>query len=82
MISPDSLRTLVLTSLIPQRIFSYDVTNSMQIQTVNDSTLLLSLTGLTTVVRVIGSPYSSNFVTYNTMATNGVLFKTDSLLVH
>ena len=81
-IPPDSLRTLVLTSLIPQRIFSYDVTDSMQIQTVNDSTLILNITGLTTIVRVIGSPYSSNFVSYNTMAINGVLFKTDSLLVH
>jgi uncharacterized surface protein with fasciclin (FAS1) repeats len=81
-ISPDSLRTLVLTSLVPQRIFSYDVVDSMQVQTVNDSTLLLNITGLTTTVRVIGSPYSSNFVSYNTMALNGVLFKTDSLLVH
>jgi uncharacterized surface protein with fasciclin (FAS1) repeats len=81
-ISPDSLRTLVLTSLVPQRIFNYDVVDSLQIQTVNDSTLVLSLTGLTTTVRVVGSPYSANFVSYNTMALNGVLFKTDSLLVH
>src|SRR5450432_4708503 len=81
-ISPDSLRTLVLTSLIPQRIFSYDVVDSMKIQTVNDSTLILNVTGLETTVKVVGSPYSSNFVTYNIMAINGVLFKTDSLLVH
>jgi uncharacterized surface protein with fasciclin (FAS1) repeats len=81
-ISPDSLRTLVLTSLVPQRIFSYDVVDSLQVQTVNDSTLILNITGLTTSVKVIGSPYSSNFVSYNTMAINGVLFKTDSLLVH
>ena len=81
-ISPDSLRTLVLTSLIPQRLFSYDVVDSMKILTVNDSTLILNLTGLLTTVRVVGSTYSSNFVSYNTMAINGVLFKTDSLLVH
>jgi len=81
-ISPDSLRTLVLTSLIPQRLFSYDVVDSMTILTVNDSTLIFNLTGLQTTVRVTGSPYSSNFVSYNTMAINGVLFKTDSLLVH
>jgi uncharacterized surface protein with fasciclin (FAS1) repeats len=81
-ISPDSLRTLVLTSLIPQRLFSYDVVDSMKILTVNDSTLLLNITGLLTTVRVVGSPYSSNFVSYNTMAINGVLFKTDSLLIH
>ena len=81
-ISPDSLRTLVLTSLIPQRLFSYDVVDSTRVLTVNDSTLLLNITGLLTTVRVVGSTYSSNFVSYNTMATNGVLFKTDSLLVH
>jgi len=81
-ISPDSLRTLVLTSLIPQRLFSYDVVDSMTVTTVNDSTLILNLTGLQTTVKVVGSPYSSNFVSYNTMAINGVLFKTDSLLVH
>ena len=81
-ISPDSLRTLVLTSLIPQRIFSYDVVDSTTVLTVNDSTLIFNLTGLLTTVRVVGSPYSSNFVSYNTMAINGVLFKTDSLLVH
>ncbi|HEY2348070.1 MAG TPA: fasciclin domain-containing protein [Puia sp.] len=81
-ISPDSLRTLVLTSLIPQRIFSYDVVDSTTLLTVNDSTLLLNITGLFTTVRVVGSPYSSNFVSYNTMAINGVLFKTDSLLIH
>jgi transforming growth factor-beta-induced protein len=82
MISPDSLRTLVLTSLVPQRIFSYDVVDSTTVLTVNDSTLILNITGLQTSVRVVGSPYSSNFVSYNTMAINGVLFKTDSLLVH
>ena len=81
-ISPDSLRTLVLTSLIPQRLFSYDVVDSMTVLTVNDSTLIFNLTGLQTTVRVAGSSYSSNFVSYNTMAINGVLFKTDSLLVH
>jgi uncharacterized surface protein with fasciclin (FAS1) repeats len=81
-ISPDSLRTLVLTSLIPQRLFSYDVVDSSTFLSVNDSTLIFNLTGLQTTVRVVGSPYSSNFVSYNTMALNGVLFKTDSLLVH
>ena len=81
-ISPDSLRTLVLTSLIPQRLFSYDVVDSATFLTVNDSTLIFNLTGLQTTVRVVGSQYSSNFVSYNTMAVNGVLFKTDSLLVH
>jgi uncharacterized surface protein with fasciclin (FAS1) repeats len=81
-ISPDSLRTLVLTSLIPQRLFSYDVVDSMTVTTVNDSTLIFHLTGLQTTVKVVGSPFSSNFVSYNMMTINGVLFKTDSLLVH
>ena len=81
-IGPDSLRMLVLTSMIPQRIFSYDVVDSTTLRTVNDSTLLLTITGLLTTVKVVGSPYSSNFVSYNTMAINGVLFKTDSLLIH
>ncbi|HZZ76849.1 MAG TPA: fasciclin domain-containing protein [Puia sp.] len=80
-ISPDSLRNLVLTSLIPQRLFSYDVVDSSTFVTVNDSTLIFNLTGLQTTVKVVGSPYSSNFVSYNTMAINGVLFKTDSLLI-
>jgi uncharacterized surface protein with fasciclin (FAS1) repeats len=82
LISPDSLRTLVLTSLLPQRLFSYDVVDSSTFVTVNDSTLIFNLTGLQTTVKVVGSSYSSNFVSYNTMAINGVLFKTDSLLVH
>jgi uncharacterized surface protein with fasciclin (FAS1) repeats len=81
-VNPDSLRTLVLTSLIPQRIFSYDAVDSSRYQTVNDSTLLITITGLQTRVQVLGSSNSSNFVSYNTMAQNGVLFKTDSLLVH
>ena len=80
-ISPDSLRTLVLTSLIPQRIFSYDLVDSSTVITVNDSTLLFTILGLQATVNVVGSPYYSNFVSYNTMALNGVLFKTDSLLV-
>ena len=80
-ISPDSLRNLVLTSLIPQRLFSYDVVDSSTVLTVNDSTLLFTIIGLQATVNVVGSPYYSNLVSYNTMALNGVLFKTDSLLL-
>lgn len=82
LVNPDSLRTMVLTSMIPQRIFSYDAVDSSRYLTVNDSTILFTNTGIQTTVKVEGSVYSSNFVSANTMAINGVLFKIDSLLVH
>jgi uncharacterized surface protein with fasciclin (FAS1) repeats len=80
--SPSDISSISPDSLISQRLFSYDVVDSTTLLTVNDSTLILNITGLETSVKVVGSPYSSNFVSYNTMAINGVLFKTDSLLVH
>jgi uncharacterized surface protein with fasciclin (FAS1) repeats len=81
LVNPDSLRTMVLTSMIPQRIFSYDVVDSSQYLTVNDSTVLFTNTGIQTTVQIEGSGHASNFVSANNMGINGVLFKIDSLLV-
>ena len=79
-VNADSLRTLVLLSLIPQRLFSYDVGDSTMLTTYGDSTLIFYLQGLLTTVRVLGSDTSSNIISANQMATNGVLFKIDALL--
>jgi uncharacterized surface protein with fasciclin (FAS1) repeats len=81
-VNPDSLRSLVLLSMIPQRIFSYDAVDSSTYQTVSDSTLLITITGLQTKVQVQGSPNSSNIISINAMAINGVLFKIDEVLDH
>ena len=80
--NPDSLRTMILTSMIPLRLFSYDMTDSLALQTVNDSTLIINLSGIQTRVRLSGGSRAANFVSYNSMAINGVLFKIDSVLVH
>jgi hypothetical protein len=52
------------------------------LQTVNDSTLLFNLTGITPQVQIKGHDHSANLVSVNQMATNGVLFKTDEVLIH
>ncbi len=79
-VSPDSLRSLVLLHLIPQRLFSYDISDSSTFQTVSDSTLMFNFTGLLTTVQVQGSVYTSNVISLNSMAINGVLFKIDEIL--
>lgn len=78
--NPDSLRTLILLGLIPQRLFSYDIRDSTKLKTVNDSTLLLTLTGIQNKVQVLGDSATSNFIQANQMAINGVLFKIDRVL--
>jgi len=79
-VSPDSLRSMVLLSMIPQRLFNYDIADSSQFQTVNDSTLQFNVSGISMNVRVLESVDSSNVISYNVMAMNGVLFKLDELL--
>lgn len=79
-VNPDSLRSSVLLHMIPQRLFSYDVSDSSQFKTANDSTLIFLLTGINAKVKVIGSAFSSNVIAINGMAINGVLFKIDELL--
>jgi uncharacterized surface protein with fasciclin (FAS1) repeats len=79
--NPDSLRSLVLLSMIPQRLFSYDVVDSTTLKTFNDSTLLFTIIGIQTTVQIQGSTNVSNIIGSNVMAVNGVLFKMDSLLV-
>jgi uncharacterized surface protein with fasciclin (FAS1) repeats len=78
--NPDSLRSIVLLSPIPQRLFSYDISDSSTFNTVSDSTLLFIIPGLQAQVQVQFSPFVSNVVSINTMALNGVLFKIDELL--
>ena len=79
-VSPDSLRTLVLLSLIPQRLFGYDVPDSSVFQTLADSTLIFYITGIQTTVQVVGSDTTANVLSVSPMARNGVLFKIDGLL--
>jgi uncharacterized surface protein with fasciclin (FAS1) repeats len=78
----DSLRSLILSQLIPARLFSYDIPDSSTVQTVNDSTLLFSLSGITPQVQIRGHDHFVNVVSMNQMAINGVLFKTDEFLIH
>jgi uncharacterized surface protein with fasciclin (FAS1) repeats len=82
LVSPDSLRAIVLSGLIPQRLFSYDIPDSSTFSAVSDSTLIFYTTGFQTTVQVVGSDTSSNVITVNQMAINGVLFKIDGLLEH
>ena len=80
-LGPDSLRSMILMNMIPQRLFSNDIADSSLYTTASDSTLLFYIPGLQPAVQIPGSIHSSNLITLNTMATNGVLFKMDSLLL-
>ncbi len=80
--NPDSLRTLVLSGLIPQRLFGYDVSDSSSFKTVNDSTLIFYIRGLVATVKLQNSDTTSNIISIGTMAINGVLFKLDAVLTH
>jgi uncharacterized surface protein with fasciclin (FAS1) repeats len=79
-INPDTLRNMILTSMIAQRLFSYNLADSAIYTSLSDSTLLFINSGLQQSVQILGSPFSSNAITVNTMATNGVLFKIDAIL--
>jgi transforming growth factor-beta-induced protein len=79
-VNPDTLRNMILTSMISQRIFSYNIADSATYTTVNDSTLLFINSGIQESVQILGSPVSSNAVSINGMAFNGVLFKIDAIL--
>lgn len=81
-VNPDSLRAMVLLSMIPQRLFSYDISDSSTYKSASDSTLLFTITGTLAKVQVLSSPYTSNVVNINGMAINGVLFKIDEVLGH
>ncbi|HEY4936598.1 MAG TPA: fasciclin domain-containing protein [Puia sp.] len=82
MVNPDTLRSIVLSGLIPQRLFNYDVEDSSTFKTVSDSTLIFYTIGIQTTVQVVGSDTTSNIISINQMAINGVLFKIDGLLEH
>ncbi len=82
LLSPDTLRMIVLSGLIPQRLFSNDIADSSIYRTVNDSTLIFYTIGIEASVQVVGSDTTSNIISANQMAINGVLFKIDGLLEH
>ncbi|MDP4131696.1 MAG: fasciclin domain-containing protein [Bacteroidota bacterium] len=81
-VNTDSLRLLILSHLVPQRLFTYDIPDSSTLQTVNDSTLYFNLSGIAAQVQILGQDSFSNVVSVNQMATNGVLFKIDEVLAH
>jgi uncharacterized surface protein with fasciclin (FAS1) repeats len=81
-VNPDSLRLMVLLSLVPQRLFSYDISDSSTFKTVSDSTLFFIIPGIQAQIQVLNSPFASNIVSINALAINGVLFKIDELLDH
>lgn len=79
-VNPDSLRTMVLVGLIPQRLFSYDVADSSTYQTFNDSTLIFYYRGIANAVQIVGDSTTSNVISIGYMGTNGVLFKMDAVI--
>ena len=79
-VNPDSLRTLVLSGLIPQRLFGYDVADSSSFQTVNNSTLIFYKKGLVVNVKLQASDTTSTIISIGAMAINGVLFKLDAVI--
>ena len=82
LVSPDSLRAIVLSGLIPQRLFNYDIPDSSTFLAISDSTLIFYNTGFQISVQVVASDTISNVISLNQMAINGVLFKIDGLLEH
>jgi uncharacterized surface protein with fasciclin (FAS1) repeats len=80
--NPDSMRLLILSHLVPQRLFNYDIPDSSTLQTVNDSTLYFNLTGINAQVQIKGHDTFANLVGVNIMAKNGVLFKVDEAFIH
>jgi uncharacterized surface protein with fasciclin (FAS1) repeats len=82
LVSPDTLRAIVLSGMIPQRLFNYDIPDSSTFMALSDSTLIFYNTGFQITVQVVGSDTTSNVISVNQMAINGVLFKIDGLLEH
>jgi uncharacterized surface protein with fasciclin (FAS1) repeats len=82
LVSPDTLRAIVVSGMIPQRLFNYDIPDSSTFMALSDSTLIFYNTGFQITVQVVGSDTTSNVISVNQMAINGVLFKIDGLLEH
>ncbi len=81
-VNPDSLRLFITSNLVAQRLFSYDISDSSTLLTVNDSTLYFNLSGVAAQVQLKAHSNFSDIVSVNQMATNGVLFKVDEILVY
>ncbi|HVY75510.1 MAG TPA: fasciclin domain-containing protein [Puia sp.] len=80
-LNPDSLRLMILSQVIPQRLFSCDIPDSSSFQTVSDSTLNFTSTGISLQAQLAGHSPVANLVSDARMATNGVLFKVDEILL-
>ena len=81
-VNPDTLRSMILLSMIPQRLFSYDIADSSTFTTVIDSTLLFTNSGIQQTVQVLNGDTTAKVISVNPMAINGVIFKTDGLLAN
>jgi uncharacterized surface protein with fasciclin (FAS1) repeats len=79
-VNPVTLRNMIQTSMIAQRIYSYNIADSATYLAVSDSTLLFINSGIQESVQVQGNPNTANAVSINAMAFNGVLFKIDAVL--
>jgi transforming growth factor-beta-induced protein len=79
-VNPVTLRNMIETSMIPQRIFSYNIVDSATYMAVSDSILLFVNSGIQETVQVQNNPNTANATSINSMAFNGVLFKIDAVL--
>jgi uncharacterized surface protein with fasciclin (FAS1) repeats len=79
-VNPDTLRSMILMSMIPQRLFSYDIADSSTFVTLSDSTLQFTNPGIQQAVMRLNGDTTANIIYVNPMAINGVLFKTDAVL--
>jgi uncharacterized surface protein with fasciclin (FAS1) repeats len=79
-VNPDTLRSMILMSIIPQRLFSYDIADSSRFVTVSDTTLQFTNSGIQPAVQRLNGDTTANILSVNPMAINGVLFKTDGVL--
>ncbi len=80
--SGDSLRQLLLAHFIPQRLMSYDLSDSATFLNANNSTLVFDITGLITTLRMSSSDSLSavTVLSQDYRAYNGVLFKVSGVL--
>ena len=79
-VNPITLRNMIQTNMIPQRLYSYNIADSAMYTAVSDSTLLFINSGVQQSVQVLNNPNTANAISINGMAYNGVLFKVDAVL--
>jgi len=79
--NPDSIANIVLYHIIPNRMFTSDINGSTTVPTLNDSTVLFTVTSTTPQVLGKQNTYPANTIAVNIMAHNGVVFVIDQLLL-